>query len=60
MLSTLIIMQNKIKDKFVTCTGCNTRHTINYIQGQVAKVVKCIKCGKVTSYKLSREHIKIK
>jgi Zn ribbon nucleic-acid-binding protein len=53
-------MQNKIKDKFVICTGCNTKHTINYIQGQVAKVVKCTKCGKITSYKLSREHIKIK
>jgi len=55
-----MIMPNKIKDKFVTCSGCNTRHTINYIQGQVAKVVQCTNCGKWTSYKINKKHIKIK
>ena len=39
-----------VKSKFVKCTACLRRFTINFLNDQKQKSISCPNCGKVNTY----------
>jgi translation initiation factor 2 beta subunit (eIF-2beta)/eIF-5 len=45
---------NKLKEKFVKCSGCRKISTLNYTNKDIEKSMKCTICGKIDIYKLKK------
>ena len=54
-LIQILMKLKKIKEKFVVCSGCHKMSTINYTKEEITKIITCVLCGKMNTYKLKNK-----
>ena len=46
----------EVKQKFVLCTGCKKKQTINFTNKNTEKEMKCTYCGQITIHNLKLKY----